>query len=267
MLSGSPKILTVHAKAMSSKDRKKTTGVVETTLPSTATFEVVLNHLNDLFSVTDGKQIRVGAQSNEPVGTFKGLDLGSYLKMAKVYPCRLNLTLVSDEKFAEFTSEEEDEDVTPPKPTKSGVKRKKKQGTGSSKKVADTPPESSELDIKEVQRDKEIGRGATAVVFSGKWRNNDVAVKVCSVPTPAMAKMLANVINSEIKIHMSVAHHNVLTMFGFSRAQKEVSMVMELMDVSLRDLLSPDDESSPTTLTDEQKTFITKEMTRYENFQ
>ena len=92
----------------------------------------------------------------------------------------------------------------------------------------------------------------------------DVAVKVCSVPTAAMAKMLANVINSEIRIHMSISHHNVLTMFGFVRAHKEVSMVTELMALSLREVLSPEDnDESKTKLDDAEKKFIAREMTRF----
>ena len=71
---GAPKILTVHARAMSGKDSSRATGVVDTTLPSTASFEVTLNHLNDLFNVTDGKAVRIGAQSNQPVSTFKGME-------------------------------------------------------------------------------------------------------------------------------------------------------------------------------------------------
>lgn len=257
---GAPKILTVHARAMSGKDNSRVTGVVDTTLPSTASFEVTLNHLNDLFNVTDGKAVRIGAQSNQPVSTFKGMDLGTYLKVMKVYPSRLKICLITEEKFPDFSDESGEEEEVP----KKKKKKEKKNRTPPQQAHKDAPPETNELDASEVTKGNEIGRGASAVVYKGKWRDMDVAVKVCSVPTAAMAKMLANVINSEIRIHMSISHHNVLTMFGFVRAHKEVSMVTELMTTSLREVLSPEEEDeSKSDLDDAEKRFIAREMTRY----
>ena len=246
---GAPQILLVNARAMSGKDSSRATVDVDTTLPLTA-FEVTLNHLNDLFNVTDGKAVRIGAQSNQPVSSFKGMDLETCLKVMKVYPSRLKICLITEEKFPDFSDESDEEEEAP----KKKKKKEQKNRTPPQPPNKDAPPDLNELDGSEVTKGNEIGRGASAVVYKGKWRDMDVTVKVCSVPTAAMAKMLANVINSEIRIHMSISHHNVLTMFGFVRAHKEVSMVTELMALSLREVLSPEDkDESKTKLDDAEK--------------
>ena len=83
----------------STSNKTQKTHVQPIAVNTTATFPEILKQLNDFYKVTDGKSVRVGQLKDEAVTSFKGKDLGTYMKTHGLYPSTTKLYLETEEKF------------------------------------------------------------------------------------------------------------------------------------------------------------------------
>ena len=121
-------------------------------------------------------------------------------------------------------------------------------------------PESALINKAEVTKLEKVGRGGRVIVYKGKWRDIDVAIKECGMSSNRTTQELVKAIESEARIHVSLQHRNIVSMFGYYGAGTDFNIVCELMHASLDSLIYPD--SSACTLDFEQRMFICKEFTQ-----
>ena len=96
----------------------------------------------------------------------------------------------------------------------------------------------------DVKKDDLIGRSSsTSCVYSGTWGSARVAVK--TVPESAQEcrdeKMLTKQLDrlrGEFKTHAKLQHPHVVTIFGWAASEQDASIVMELLEMTLRQRLA-----------------------------
>jgi len=93
----------------------------------------------------------------------------------------------------------------------------------------------------EVKLQSRIGRGATAIVWHGKVKGRDVAIKQIALSTfPEGVKFAQKVARREYDIVRSVNHTNIIRYYGFfyDASRQEVNLVMQLISgVSVADFV------------------------------
>ena len=248
------------------------THVVQTSISADAQYGDVTAQLSRLFNVTDGTSLRVGQLKDKPITSFNGQDFATYLKSNGMYPSQVKVYLETSEKFAakKLTPEAGDPMDAPATtakpaaneaaagPSDVGPSAKRKRTSESATEIKKSAPESVLLDIKDLEKLEQIGKGGMARVYRGTWCGMEVAIKQCEADTNRQAQQMADMMDGEIRIHVGLSHVNVLPMFGYARSGRDVMLVAELMDNALDKVLYP--EEGRCTLTKKQKVFVIKEM-------
>lgn len=81
----------------------------------------------------------------------------------------------------------------------------------------------SENDLKIT--DDFLGRGKFGIVFKGRWKMTDVAVKQMYTPGVLISEMIRN----ELEVHGKLRHTNIVSLFGVCYMKANVSLIMEYM--------------------------------------
>ena len=87
-----------------------------------------------------------------------------------------------------------------------------------------------------------LGRGGFGVVLKGRWVSTDVAVKVVKRVDQVGKASLE--LNREIELLFKLRHPNICSLFGFCNTDQGLGMVIELLDMSLSELLHNRPEKS-----------------------
>ena len=105
---------------------------------------------------------------------------------------------------------------------------------------------------------EEIGSGSQAVVYKGKWQGTMVALKEVRLDSVGMADAVDVTIRREIRLHADLRHPNVVSFFGLCRNVRSITMVTELMDMSLAYLMFETEKEEK--LRKDQKMFVAAEV-------
>ena len=125
------------------------------------------------------------------------------------------------------------------------------------------PLESAQINAEDVQRFEAIGRGGMATVYKGSYRKRDVAIKECVLATRRTADVADNLMQNEARIHITVAHDNIVRFYGFYYMDTALHIVTELMEKSVEGILYPKNgEQNPHVFTDTEKMFVSQEFTQ-----
>ena len=248
-------------------------------IPQNATYQQTADILCAELDVDAGdvSGLRVGLMKSPTVTSFKGLDFTQYMKSLGLFPSTTRLYIESEAKCPSFADESEDESQAPvgqndppPKEEKTTATRKRKADSAEKKGSADekkddrtstakkTTPMSVCLDMKDVTKLEEIGKGGMARVFKGKWRDTDVAIKQVEGCNSKVVKTLAELMEKEIQLHSSLTHVNILPMQGYCKKGSQLWLITPLMHSAMDKVLYP--EEGECELTPEQQIFVIKEM-------
>lgn len=98
------------------------------------------------------------------------------------------------------------------------------------------------LTLDELEFGEEIGKGSFGLVYRGKFKGNDVAIKKAVIPGDEMVKYL----RSELAALGSQSHPNLIHYFGAAQSGRDVYIVTKYMPGgSLTPLLTVPDVEMP----------------------
>jgi serine/threonine protein kinase len=92
-----------------------------------------------------------------------------------------------------------------------------------------------EVDYSEVEVEKELARGSFGIVFTGRWRGTDVAIK--KLVNQNLSQKELEEFHAEVNVMKKLHHPNVLLLMGVCSQPPNLCMICELMTGSLWDLL------------------------------
>lgn len=84
---------------------------------------------------------------------------------------------------------------------------------------------SPEIRPSELKKEDLIGSGSFGAVWRGRWRNQEVAIKICKVTSSSDAKML----KGEISYLCRLRNHRLVSFLGFAHQHDCAIIVMEFM--------------------------------------
>eukprot|EP01029_Cantina_marsupialis_P028644 TRINITY_DN777818_c0_g1_i1.p1 TRINITY_DN777818_c0_g1~~TRINITY_DN777818_c0_g1_i1.p1 ORF type:complete len:721 (+),score=148.07 TRINITY_DN777818_c0_g1_i1:133-2295(+) len=99
-----------------------------------------------------------------------------------------------------------------------------------------TVPKKWWIDMKNVSLERQIGSGATAVVFEGSFGSQKVAVKEFHIGR-RYDRHVVNSIFKEVILLSELHHPNLIRLFGVSAHTDYIYLITELCDHSLRDII------------------------------
>jgi len=92
-----------------------------------------------------------------------------------------------------------------------------------------------EIDYSELEIYEEIGKGGFAIIYKGKWRGTDVAIKKLFDPNITEAQM--EEVRNEILTMATLRHPKITLLLGICRKPPNICIVMEYCKMSLFSLL------------------------------
>ncbi len=90
----------------------------------------------------------------------------------------------------------------------------------------DSLPSAFDIPLKSITFDKEIGRGAFAIVYKGIWQYHPVAIKKIFSHQPHILSSL----QEEIRQMLQLRHPNIVSLYGFCSSIGNECIVMELCE-------------------------------------
>eukprot|EP00826_Nyctotherus_ovalis_P042207 TRINITY_DN4317_c0_g2_i9.p1 TRINITY_DN4317_c0_g2~~TRINITY_DN4317_c0_g2_i9.p1 ORF type:complete len:415 (+),score=155.45 TRINITY_DN4317_c0_g2_i9:191-1435(+) len=93
----------------------------------------------------------------------------------------------------------------------------------------------TEIDYSELEINEEVGKGGFAMIYKGRWRGTEVAVKKLFDPNVTEAQM--EEVRNEILTMATLRHPNITLLMGICRKPPNICIVMEYCKMSLYSLL------------------------------
>ena len=93
----------------------------------------------------------------------------------------------------------------------------------------------TEINYSELQIGEEIGKGGFAIIYKGKWRGSDVAIK--KLFDPNITEVQMEEVRNEIATMATLRHPKITLLLGVCRKPPNICIVMEYCKMSLYTLL------------------------------
>ena len=226
---------------MDSKGRVLQKAVKEARYTGTETCAEVSDIAKELFEDLDFVGMRIGQTYGDLVTTFGPDNLSEYMRKRAKKPGSTVLYLVTEENAS-----------TPaPKKKKSRQQAPQQTTTEESGSERDIPSTASatckevqQIDPKKIKKLDKLGQGSQAVVFKGSWEGTLVALKICEFDCDADKQTITKAIADEASVHYGLHHPNVLHLYGLSVSGNSVTLVSELMETSLAQVMDLEEDMS-----------------------
>ena len=210
----------------------------------TKTRDQVFDIAKELYDEVDFDGMRMGKACGDNIDTFGAHGLAEYMRKNKMRPGSTVLYMVTDTSVLPSTSRKRKDSTT--------------EGSSSEQDVPVTSHPTKDVQKipeQEITRLTQIGQGSQATVYKGEWHGNKVALKVCEVVVSS--EKIKKEIMDEAAVHYGLRHPNVIYLYGICTTASSVTLVSELMNTSLAQMM---DEKETEEMTRHQKLLMLKQI-------